>query len=64
MKKDFRRLFFLFFFLAGGFVYELRIEFEEMLAHLMWSPGGNAVLGIRGDLARLKMQRRRDAGQK
>ena len=45
-------------------MYELRIEFEEMLAHLMWSPGGNAVLRIRGDGARLKMQRRRDAGQK
>ena len=45
-------------------MYELRIEFEEMLAHLMWSSGGNAVLGIRGDGARLKMQRRRDAGQK
>ena len=45
-------------------MYELRIEFEEMLAHLMWSPGGNAVLGVRGDGTRLRMQGRRDAGQK
>lgn len=45
-------------------MYELRIEIEEMLAHLMWSPGGNTFLEVRGDGARLKMQRRRDAGQK
>ena len=29
-------------------MYELRIEIEEMLAHLMWSPGGQYISGSQG----------------
>ena len=45
-------------------MYELSIESEEMLAHQVWSRGGEAVLGLRGDSARLQMQRRRGGGQR